>query len=144
MSRWFAVVGAAAAVAVAAGAAKPADQHPAVFQGRSVCPGSERWPIKTLTDPAAGSVDFAHPVTTKTVAQLAAQDPAPIHILSSTPRLPLEKVVYRVTVRLVKAKIEESGTKGDEDIHLVIADPTPNGGPPGQTMIAEFPKPGCA
>ena len=70
------------------------------------CPGSERWSIKTLTDPVVGSVDFAHPVTTMTVVQLAAQNPAPLHIGSSTPRLPLEKVVYRVTVRLVKAKID--------------------------------------
>jgi len=43
----------------------------------------------------------------------------------------------------VKAKIE-GGTDGDEDIHLVVADAHPVGQPDGQTMIAEFPKAGCA
>jgi hypothetical protein len=67
--------------------------------------------------------NFAHPPV-KTVAELAAQDPVTVtplmHIGSGTPRLALEKVVYRVRVRLVKAKIE-GGCSGDEDIHLVIA-----------------------
>ena len=73
------------------------------------CPGSERWSIKTLTDTAATLVDYRHPLV-RTVAQLAAQDPAtlipPVKILASTPRLPLERIVYRVKVRLVMAKIE--------------------------------------
>jgi hypothetical protein len=132
-----------AAAVVARAATSSQGVRPNGLSAANHCPGSERWAIKTLTDPDADSVDFAHPDTTR-VAILAAQDPAPVHITSSTPRLPLEKVVYRVTVRLVKAKIEESGDKGDEDIHLVIADPTPHGEPLGQTMIAEFPKPGCA
>ncbi len=120
--------------------------QPSGLDNRLNCPGSERWKIKTLTDPAAGSVDYAHPVVT-TVAELAAQDPAklipPVHISTSTPRLALEKIVYRVKVRLVKAKIE-GGADGDEDIHLVIADTHPPGQPDGQTMIAEFPKAGCS
>ena len=147
MSRFrlcLAVVAALLAFAVVAGLAQQrASAQPDRASVVVACPGSERWTIKTLTDPAAGSVDYAHPVT-KTVAELAAQDPAPEHIGSSTPRLPLEKIVYRVKVHLVKAKIEQSGEKGDEDIHLVIADPSPPEDPVGQTMIAEFPKPDCA
>lgn len=74
------------------------------------------------------------------MAQLAAQAP-PVAIKSSTPRLASEQTVYRVTARLVKAKVEfePSSGKGDEDIHLVIADLSS-----GQTMIAEFPKLPCA
>jgi hypothetical protein len=100
------------------------------------CPGSERWAIKTLTDPLAATVKYAHPVVT-TVNLLAAQAPA-LPIKKSTLRLPSELKVYRVSARLVKAKIEGSAS-GDEDVHLVIADPVT-----GQTMIAELPKPDCA
>jgi hypothetical protein len=135
-----------AGVRTAAWADRSGGVQPSVARTLLFCPGSERWSIKTLTDSAAGSVNYAHPVV-KTVAELAAQDPAklvpPVHIGASTPRLALEKVVYRVKVRLVKAKVEGGGS-GDEDIHLVIADAHPPGQPDGPTMIAELPKAGCA
>ena len=142
----FTVVVVIAGVRTAAWADRSSGVQPSAARSLLFCPGSERWSIKTLTDLAAGSVNYAHPVV-KTVAELATQDPAkltpPVHIGSGTPRLALEKVVYRVKVRLVKAKIEGGGS-GDEDIHLVIADAHPPGKPDGQTMIAELPKAGCA
>jgi hypothetical protein len=142
----FAAVVVLAGVRTAAWADHSSAIKPSVARSLLLCPGSERWSIKTLTDADAGSVNYSHPLK-RTVAQLAAQDPAtltpPVKIGSGTPRLALEKIVYRVKVRLVKAKIE-GGTDGDEDIHLVIADAHPPGQPDGQTMIAEFPKAGCA
>src|SRR4051794_21132772 len=148
--RWMAVglavVVVVAGVRTAAWAERGSGVEPSVARTLLFCPGSERWSIKTLTDTAATLVDYRHPLV-RMVAQLAAQDPAalvpPVKILASTPRLPLERIVYRVKVRLVKAKIE-GGTDGDEDIHLVIADAHPIGQADGQTMIAELPKAGCA
>ena len=101
--------------------------------------GGKRWAIKTLTDAAATSVRYEHPVVT-TVAALAAQTPeAPIE--GNTKRLPSETAVYEVTAKLVKAKIsyDPSTNKGDQDTTLVIADPST-----GATMVAELPKGGCA
>jgi hypothetical protein len=118
-------------VAVVAALGSPAQIHV-----RMTCPGSERWDVKTLTDPFASSVKYAHPVAS-TVDLLAAQAPQ-TPIGKHMPRLSSEMTVYRVTAKLVKAKIEGSAT-GDEDVHLVIADPAT-----GQTMIAELPKPDCA
>jgi len=108
---------------------------PVAHTRAATCPGKERWAIKTLTDADAGTVNYSHPVTA-TVAELAAQAPDR-KIRRSTPRLGSEKTVYRVTARLVKAK-SETGSDGDEDIHLVIGDLQTD-----DTMIAEFPKPGC-
>jgi hypothetical protein len=146
MAVGLAVVVVVAGVRTQAGADRGSGVKPSVARTILFCPGSERWSIKTLTDTPATLVDYRHPLV-RTVAQLAAQDPAalipPVKILASTPRLPLERIVYRVKVRLVKAKIE-GGTDGDEDIHLVIAGAHPLGQPDGQTMIAEFPKAGCA
>lgn len=106
------------------------------------CPGSERWDIKTLTDTGpsgAGSVHFS-PIVDTTVSALRADAPsAPIG--ASTPRLVVERTVYRVTAKLVEAEtVYTAGSmKGDEDIHLVISEP----GHPTLKMIAEFPKGGC-
>jgi hypothetical protein len=142
----FAVVAVLAGMRTAAWADHGSAVKPSVARTLLFCPGSERWSIKTLTDSAAASVNYGHPLV-RTVAELAAQDPAaltpPVKIGSGTPRLALEKVVYRVKVRLVMAKIEGGGS-GDEDIHLVVADARPPGQPIGQTMIAELPKAGCA
>jgi hypothetical protein len=84
---------------------------------------------KTLTDPGAASVDLA-PLAND-VAALRVLDPSssgPGH-----PRTAPELTTYRVTARLVYAKLE-----ADHDIHLVIQDPTTLG-----TMIVEFPDPTC-
>jgi len=101
------------------------------------CPGKWRWGVKTLTDnPDNASVNFSSKL--KTVAQLGAlaKPSAPINIGSrDLPRQSgPEKKTYRVNAVLVKMRKEDDG-----DIHLVIADP----GPDGKRMVAEFPKTTC-
>jgi hypothetical protein len=84
---------------------------------------------KTLTDPGSAKVNFAPSLSS--VAALRTLDPSssgPGH-----PRTATELGTYRVTARLVYAKLEP-----DHDIHLVIADPTSLA-----TMIVEFPDPTC-
>ena len=94
----------------------------------SVRCGVERWPVKTLTDPAARSVNLVP--ERATVAELNAL-PAPTLPADNTTRLPNERQADRVTATLVKYKLES-----DEDIHVVLADG-------GKTMIAELPSPLC-
>jgi hypothetical protein len=100
--------------------------------GSPVTCGVERWAVKTLSDPAASSVNFhARPTT---VDALLAKVVQPSH--SSTARTaPIETTVYRVHANLIEARVE-----ADHDIHLVIAQP----GSPSHTMIVEFPDPSCA
>jgi hypothetical protein len=131
-----------AVVAVMMAAVLSALASPAQIKVIASCPGSYRWDVKTLSDkPGAGSVDFK-PADIKptTVAKLRSDDPITA-ITPSTPRRPDERTVYKVTARLVKAKIEYTpgDMKGDEDIHLVIAEP----GKPKLMMVAEFPKGHC-
>jgi hypothetical protein len=131
-----------AVVAVMMAAVLSALASPAQIKVIASCPGSYRWDVKTLSDkPGAGRVDFKHAdVKTTTVAKLRSDDPITV-ITPSTPRRPDELTVYKVTARLVKAKIEYTpgDMKGDEDIHLVIAEP----GKPKLMMVAEFPKGDC-
>ena len=84
---------------------------------------------KTLTDAAAATVDF-EPVVSSVAAlrALGASSSGP-----GRPRTASELTTYRVTARLVYAKLE-----ADRDIHLVIQDPATLG-----TMIVEFPDPTC-
>ena len=113
-------VGVALLAALAAANAEP----------RATRCGIERWAVKTLTDPAAGSIDFRARQTT--VAALRALRVP--HVSGSTPRIRgIETHTYRVSARLVAAKREL-----DRDIHLVIAAPAT-----GKTMIVEFPHPSC-
>jgi hypothetical protein len=91
--------------------------------------GTERWDVKTLTDPAANSVDFTPRLAT--VEQLAAL-PVPGPLRLHTPRYPDEMRSYRVSAQLISFKLEH-----DSDIHLVIA------GTSGATMIVELPDPDC-
>jgi hypothetical protein len=95
--------------------------------------GKERWPVKTLVDDDASSVEFhAEPTT---VSELLAI-PAPETQLPQATRLdPTELTVFRVRAVLTLVKKETDG-----DYHLVIADPDD----PEATMIAEVPNPGCA
>jgi hypothetical protein len=90
--------------------------------------GVERWAVKTLTDPAAKSVDLV--ARRATVAGMNAL-PAPALPSDNTTRLPTERQAYRVTATLVRYKLET-----DQDIHIVLA-----GG--GETMIAEMPSLNC-
>jgi hypothetical protein len=90
--------------------------------------GVERWPVKTLTDPAASAVRLV--ARRSTVPALNAL-PAPALPADNTTRLAVERQAYRVTATLVKYKLES-----DQDIHIVLA-----GG--GKTMIAEMPSINC-
>jgi hypothetical protein len=105
------------------------------------CPGSERWDVKKLTDTGAsgaGSVRYS-PVVDTTVRELRkSNSSAPIG--NFMPRRADERTVFRVTANLVEAEtvLKSGSQKGDEDIHLVIAEPGRN-----LKMIAEFPKGGC-
>jgi hypothetical protein len=94
----------------------------------SAC-GTERWSIKTLSDPAAAQLK-ATPVLT-TVEMLRTL-PVPGPLALHTPRYPQELQVYTVTATMKGAKLE-----ADSDFHVVIA------GTSGATMIAEFPDPAC-
>ncbi len=102
----------------------------ALFAPVSSACGTERWSIKTLTDPAATSIDFH--ARSDTVAKLRLLRRP--RLLSSTRLRPYEFRVYRVRVELLRFKLE-----ADEDIHLVIADP----GHRRLTMIVEFPSRHC-
>ena len=89
--------------------------------------GTERWPVKTLSDSDTGSVDFT-PVAT-TVSDLRSI-PAPATLPDASRTAPTELTVYTVTASAVEFKLEE-----DRDVHLVIAEPNDL----SQTMITEFP-----
>lgn len=107
--------------------------------------GVERWSVKTLGDPDVGSVAFDRLVKTTVVdlRNLRLQDQQPQATPQTLPpnnRLaPVERTVYTVTARLVGAKVE-----ADNDVHLVIADPSDRSASPTITMICEFPKRECA
>ncbi|HXM76563.1 MAG TPA: hypothetical protein VN971_07300 [Thermoanaerobaculia bacterium] len=104
------------------------------YRAPSAC-GTERWGVKTLTDPAAGSVDYAH-VANSSVTALGQ-----VHSSTQTPaRRPEEKRVYRIRVRLDSLPGRKLGFKiesNDSDIHLAVRDAA------GATMIVEFPDFNC-
>ena len=89
--------------------------------------GVERWPVKTLSDGDATSVDFT-PVAA-TVAQLRALA-APASHPQASRLAPTELTTFAVTATVVEFKLE-----ADKDVHVVIADLND----PAQTMIVEFP-----
>lgn len=90
--------------------------------------GTERWSVKTLTDPDAARVNLTpKPTTIARIRRL----PAPASLPAR--RLPQEFQAYRVTARLLAFKFE-----ADDDVHLAVADPSTGG-----TMIVEFPNSGC-
>ena len=84
---------------------------------------------KTLTDSDWAKVNFTP--RRSTVATLRTLDPASSG--PGRPRTATELGTYRVTARVVYAKLEP-----DHDSHLVVADPTTLG-----TMIVEFSDPTC-
>jgi len=115
---------------LAALVATTATRHgPAQEETPTQC-GVERWAVKTLTDPAAGQVNFTpKPAMVEELAAL----PVPDGFGRDAERLEPEFQVYTVAATLVEFKEEV-----DSDIHLVIA------GESGQKMIAEIPDPECA
>jgi hypothetical protein len=103
-----------------------ADRHAEPTRALQRC-GVERWAVKTLSDPAAGQVNFT-PRPTSVQALRALADP---HTSSSTSRLPgTERSTFRISAELVAFKQE-----ADKDIHLVVSAP----GARTKTMIIEFP-----
>ena len=94
----------------------------------STC-GSERWAIKTMTDPMARLVDLRpRPTTVEALGRLHA--PA---TLGRRRNRPVETSTYRVRARLVGFQAE-----ADSDLHLIIAGLQTPG-----TMIVEFPLRAC-
>jgi hypothetical protein len=94
--------------------------------------GDERWTIKTLTDPDASSISMT--AVRKTSIEALRRLKATAALGKSTPRIaPTEKTVFRVDALLMSMKLE-----GDDDIHMVVADPVVGG-----SMIVEFPGAGC-
>ena len=89
--------------------------------------GTERWPVKTLSDQDATQVNFT-PVQSS-VAELRSLA-APPSLPQSSRVAPTELTVFTLTAQAVEMKLEE-----DRDIHLVIAEPAN----PSATMITEFP-----
>jgi len=89
--------------------------------------GTERWPVKTLSDQDAAQVNFT-PVPSSVGALRGLAAPAPLP--QSSRVAPTELTVFTVTAQLVEMKLEE-----DRDIHMVIAEPSD----PTATMITEFP-----
>jgi len=94
--------------------------------------GTERWPVKTLTDADVSHVSPT-PVAT-TVAHLRGlTTPA---IRPDNGRVPpAELTTFRIHGLLIGWKLESN----DRDMHLVIADPAH----PTRTMIAEVPSTTC-
>jgi hypothetical protein len=92
--------------------------------------GTERWGVKTGTDPQAPQVSLASPQVT-TIATLAAL-PAP-HTLPSTRIPPTETTEFT----LKNVTVKEIKLEADSDYHLVLADAS------GATMVAEIPATNC-
>jgi len=95
-----------------------------------VC-GTERWPIKTLQDPAGRKLSLQ--TVTKTTASALRAKPIQRGLRGSRGR-GVESTQYEIRARLVEAKVED-----DSDIHLVVSDPVTS-----DTMIVEFPLNACA
>jgi hypothetical protein len=94
--------------------------------------GSERWTVKTMSDPAAAKVDLARLKTTTVEGLRHLKVPKNLSA-TSLRRTGAERTVYAVQGLLMSMKRED-----DSDIHLVIADPRLGG-----SMIVEFPSDTC-
>jgi hypothetical protein len=95
------------------------------------CGGSERWDVKTLTDPGASKVDYKH-IRLASITDLVILTPGQIG--NTTPRHGAEFGVVAVTCSVSYWKYE-----ADSDIHIVMNDLKY----PSTTMIAEIPSPNC-
>jgi hypothetical protein len=93
--------------------------------------GTERWAVKTLSDPSAACVDFTPRHTT--VSWLVSQD-GPQRLAEQGRSGTIECQVWELTGQLVEFKAEDDG-----DFHIVLADLEK----PDLTMIVEIPDPSC-
>jgi hypothetical protein len=106
--------------------AEAGEEHEGTRMIRGATCGIERWPVKTLSDPAARRVDFAvRPATVRYLGSLRANTGG------QDSRAPLEMRVFGVQARLVGVKREP-----DSDYHLILSEG-------GATMIAEMPLTAC-
>ena len=96
--------------------------------------GTDRWPVKTLSDPAAGQVSLQ--ARRSSVPELSRLTPPP-RIGPNLQRQPFERQAYAINVRLKLVRYV-GGRREDRDIHLVV-----QGVRGGPTMIVEFPDPAC-
>lgn len=92
--------------------------------------GTERWPVKTLTDQRARLVNLTPRRTTVD----ALRGKRVVRDARGRRARGVERTTYRVTASLVGFKTEEDG-----DVHLVIAAP----GRRSHTMIVELPDGAC-
>lgn len=98
--------------------------------------GTERWPVKTMSDPDRECVSLT-PVDA-TVEELAAL-PRPAHTPRTGRAKPLECTVYRVRAHLAGWDTVMPRRERDHDIHIVLFGLTN----PRISMIAEMPDPMC-
>ena len=120
----FSLACALAAVAALSGAPAPASSH------AKQC-GTTRWPVKTLSDPAAKSLPSkAVPTTIDTL--LRETPPAAPDLLPDR-MPPIETTLWSVRARLLAYWVER-----DSDYHLVLADLNS-----GKTLYGEIPSPDC-
>jgi len=112
------------------------------------CGATERWAVKVGTDPDASRVerDRIRDITVTGLNQLP-ELRGNVPANDNEARLDEERVVYRVSGRLVLFKFEN-----DDDYHLVITDDTlsytpggrgTSGQETGTSFIAEIPNPQC-
>lgn len=97
--------------------------------------GTERWTLKTLSDADAAAIQSMTPKDMKVSDLITQKAPSK---LPATRRVPFEKNLVHVHALLIGWKIE-SGPTGDQDFHIVIADPDDN----SKQMIIEVPSPDC-
>lgn len=99
----------------------------AVFRTGGGC-GTERWSVKTLTDPLANNVTLTPQAST--IADLVSIAPP----VGPTDRVnPTEETTFQITGKVIVHK-----TEGDSDIHLALEDAQ------GNHMIVEAASPSCA
>lgn len=94
--------------------------------------GTERWRVKTLSDPDAGKVDLGDRRVTTVHALVSLQHPEVLPPLSRIE--PVEVTVFGVQAQLIGFKLET-----DRDFHIVIGDAQTR-----ETMIVEIPDPQCS
>ncbi len=119
---------------------KPKSKHPVAAPTGAACGthcGTERWALKTLTDSGSAAITSSVPKTSS-VSNLIVEQ-APSHLPQTTRIAPIENEQFTIQAILIAWKLE-AGAKGDQDFHLVLADPQDH----TKTMIAEIPSPQCA
>jgi hypothetical protein len=107
-----------------------------VIIGGVSCDEYWRWPIKTMTDPQAGSVNLS-PVSTTIIAERALPTPSPQPLPSEYPNRigPTELATYTLT-NVTLYRVDPPGS--DQDIHILLEDAV------GNFTVAEATNPACA